>query len=71
MCAEEHEDGTKAYATCCFHRNEGEHGPAFESMMPAHKVIQANFQWEWRKREVKGYLYPAPEFPLKRTRDTM
>lgn len=71
MCAEEHEDGTKAYTTCCFHRNEGEHGPAFESMMPAHKVIQANFQWEWRRREVKGYLYPTPEFPLKRTRGTM
>lgn len=61
---------TSAHATCWCHRNEGEHGPAFESMMPAHQVIMAYFQWRWRRLEVKSYVYPASEFPFRRTRNT-
>ena len=35
VLAEEREDGTKAYATRCSHRNEGDHGPITQSVHDA------------------------------------
>lgn len=44
VLAEKREDGTRAGATSCCHRDEGDPGPVTEPMMPAHQLTVACFQ---------------------------